>query len=1624
MRAADGTVDRYVRVRKLGEGGSGVVWLVEDRLRPGLNLALKELTAGSRGREAGLRREFATLASLRHPNLAEVFELDVSPESGLPRFTLEYVEGEDLVSAVRVEGPGLLLEAAAEALRALGFLHDFGLIHRDVKPGNLLVRKRPRLGCRLVVLDFGLALRDDSEDVSAAGAAGTIPYLAPEILRGAPPSRRTDLYALGAVVFEAVHGRTPFSFDGRDIAGFRDSIAAGLGSVPSLPDGYPPGLAAWLREMLSPDPALRPSQASESLARLNAACETSFPPEVPASRAARLGSGPLPGREPELRALGEHLAPSEGPRVVFLCGGPGTGKTRLLHWLAGEAVLRGWEVVRPGASLAATSEPGGADPTVALVDRLRESASRHPTLALLDEVEVADGRVMRFLERVAREGSTAPVRVIAAVRPAEARQEVLRKLLRDVGIVPTLRRVDLGSLDSTAMRAIAERAVGSTAISEARVRWLLQASEGNPARAEALLVAGAWEKGGRSGLPPPADASAAGRLELLSDSARSWLQVVAALGDASEATVVRLLETGIAATREASQEVAATGLAREHQGRWAVESRAAAALVLARMATDDRARLFRKAGAALVEVEGAKADPWHLAQVWGAAGERERAVESAMRAAQQSQRHGDPLEAAERAAFAIGHLDRRDARRQALRLRQAEALDEAGVYRAAARAFGGVATLSRERSERAQAKARQSLALMRAGRNTTALRAAREARRLARGSRSRHAEAAALMAEGGALGREGRPEDALALLERSASILAELGDASGQADALHMRAIFESELRMPRAEADFLRALELYEAAGRKDRRLRTLIGLAVARFRAGLPEQARASFLEAKPLSEQAGQLQLVQVVTHWIALVEFELGAYDRALAAAVAAEEQALHLGQPAESARSRGVRAEILISCGRPSEAAALLRESVEAPPRDLDADAWDYQRVVLGHALLHASADHDATVKSLFDKALDGFRRRRRKRALLMTLVQEMERRARPGVSDPFEPVKIEFDATAQGAGQAVEPEMRVRVELARAAWLLERGNPEGAREAAAEAAEIADGTHLLALRAQARALLATAAQRAGRYDEHARVLERGREILKEAAERIEDLAMRRDFVDRPEFRGLTELPAAGAPSGERRVSALYEMIRVLNSESDPDALLETMLDMAIREVRAERGIILLRDAESDTFSVCAARNLEETETERDAQQYSRSIVAEAGAGRSVLALDAGHDERFRDSRSVSLLGIHSLLCVPLRSRGRIIGTVYLDTRRGGALFSPEDLRFLEAFADHAALALENVRARANLEDENRRLRAAVEERVQLGSLVGRSPAMQRVFDLIEKVASSDLPVLVQGESGTGKELVARAIHALSPLRRRTFLSENCASITETLLASELFGVTRGAYTGADRDRAGLFELADGGTLFLDEIADMSPGMQAQLLRVLQEGEIRRVGGERVIRVKVRLIAATNKDLHAEVSAGRFRQDLLYRLQVLMIQLPPVRERPGDVRLLVGHLLDRIAKQRRRPAPRVEQDVMALLERYGWPGNVRQIENSLQRLALLAGDRPISRSVIESDAELARSLLAPPGSGESAFSLERSERQQIARALAAAGGNRDRAARLLGISRATIYRKIREYGAGM
>jgi len=328
-----------------------------------------------------------------------------------------------------------------------------------------------------------------------------------------------------------------------------------------------------------------------------------------------------------------------------------------------------------------------------------------------------------------------------------------------------------------------------------------------------------------------------------------------------------------------------------------------------------------------------------------------------------------------------------------------------------------------------------------------------------------------------------------------------------------------------------------------------------------------------------------------------------------------------------------------------------------------------------------------------------------------------------------------------------------------------------------------------------------------------------------------------------------------------------------------------------------------------------------------------------------------------------------------------------------------------------------------LVSRHRLLASELAERVGPHNIVGRSAPMQRIFDMIARVAETKATVLITGESGTGKELIARALHFGSPRREAPFISVNCSALAETLLESELFGHERGSFTGAISSRKGRFELAEGGTLFLDEVGEMSPALQVKLLRVLQEMEFERVGGTRTLKVDVRVVAASNRDLKAEVAAGRFREDLFYRLNVVYLEVPPLRARAGDIPLLASHFAGKYGRSLRKPSLAISPEAMEVLSRYPWPGNVRELENAVERAAILCGADLIEAKDLPEDlrgAQKAKALPSDLYEMPLPEALDLIEARMIKRALMRAGYVQAQAAKALGITKSLLQYKMKKH----
>ncbi|MGA8178551.1 MAG: sigma 54-interacting transcriptional regulator, partial [Desulfobacterales bacterium] len=436
------------------------------------------------------------------------------------------------------------------------------------------------------------------------------------------------------------------------------------------------------------------------------------------------------------------------------------------------------------------------------------------------------------------------------------------------------------------------------------------------------------------------------------------------------------------------------------------------------------------------------------------------------------------------------------------------------------------------------------------------------------------------------------------------------------------------------------------------------------------------------------------------------------------------------------------------------------------------------------------------------------------------------------------------------------------------------------------------------------------------------------------------------------------------------LNLLYEVSTSIYAIKDFDEMLRLVLHRIKEVFQIDGASLALHEPDRKMFYFLQTVEMQQDGKHNDIEKmHFPDHLGVAGwvlrNNRTVLIPDASKDERIYKEFSLQKgLRTRSMICVPLRTPKGIIGVLYAINKLEGS-FTKKHSLLLEILAVTLAMAVENARHygllkqyATSLEAENRRLMSEVQSRFEVQGLVASSSSMRQLFSLLEKVIDVTTTVLIQGETGTGKELIAKVIHYNGPLKNKPFIAENCGALAENLLESELFGHVKGAFTGAISDKKGLFEMADGGAVLLDEIGEMSRTMQVKLLRVLQDGQFRPVGGSHYIKVNVRIIACTNRKLEEEMARGNFREDLFYRINVFPITIPPLRERKEDIPLLVAHFFEQFAKKFKRPIPRLTSTALELLSSYNWPGNVRELQNEIERAFTLAGsEKEISEACL-------------------------------------------------------------------
>jgi transcriptional regulator with GAF, ATPase, and Fis domain len=496
---------------------------------------------------------------------------------------------------------------------------------------------------------------------------------------------------------------------------------------------------------------------------------------------------------------------------------------------------------------------------------------------------------------------------------------------------------------------------------------------------------------------------------------------------------------------------------------------------------------------------------------------------------------------------------------------------------------------------------------------------------------------------------------------------------------------------------------------------------------------------------------------------------------------------------------------------------------------------------------------------------------------------------------------------------------------------------------------------------------------------------------------------------------VTDEEAAKTMEALNSYRKLFEFSERLLNNYDLADLLEALMDAVIQISNADKGFLIL--LEGNDLRVKVARNVRRENLADAMSHLSDSIVEKViKTKKPVIVSDAMKDAEFQNAMSVMSLQLSSVMCVPLLERGNLLGAIYVGNSSVAHLFDESHLEVLTIFASQASLIIRNALLVNELKLDNRLLSEKLEA-MRFGDIIGSCAAMQEVFKKVQKIATTDISVLITGETGTGKELIAREVHRRSARLKGPFVTINCGAIPENLLESELFGHVKGSFTGAVANKPGKFHAADGGTIFLDEIGEMPLNLQVKILRALQEKVVVRVGETRPEPVDIRVLAATNRNLEHEIKNGRFREDLYYRLNVVNIHLPPLRDRGDDVLVIAKYLLNRYMGEFGGTVKGFSPNAVIAIKKFGWPGNIRQLENHLKKACVLADKALVGPEDLGLTADVMPAIL------QLADAKEKFQREYINQVLELNNGNRTKTARDLGVDPRTIFRHLEKEDGG-
>ncbi len=1682
--------NRYKILKKLGSGGMGDVYEVLDT-QINTHLALKTSS------RKHIKNEFLTLSKLHHSNIVKVYDFGTIQyqASGLPQnaghpeyfFTMEYIEGgnfyelfKDNLPKTRAEYQ-LLYSIILQICDALRLIHFHKLVHCDIKPSNILIQFSETQEPRTVITDFGLIEKEAAQKLK-----GTLQYIAPEVLKGEKIDQGADFFSLGVTIYQILTHHLPFKGNNA-LTLIKQHTKGKIKPQKELNPTVPRKLNEFVLDLLQPKPRRKP-KSIDNLQKIIR--QISGEPHLPT-----VFTSLLIGRQKELSILKttwQEVKTGKG-RVISIYGENGIGKTRLLQEFKPYAQTEGArikefnsrrDILKTFADIIDQKPTEGTELNLfeKIANKLLNEAKQSPLLLVAEDLQSQKKPAFGLIEYLIRSIESAPILLIIT----SSDPKLINKDIQSIKYFSYINITPLSPRDTTAL-------VKSMLLTEDKIEdigtLIHTYTEGNPflittftrSLTENRILEktnGKWtlssDKLKTYQVPKDIKDFITPVLRGLSEDEFNLLKTGALLKNDFTLPVLKDLLSVKIHTLYSLQK---KGLIVENPAEnYSFTHQMVSNVIEKNVPISERTPLHRKIARVLAhrfqqDLERIAPDlTYHYLQ----ANEATKAYKFALLSGERAKNTLANTEAAEYFELALSLADKLDRKRKKFTLYEtlgdlyhtlSEYRDALTKYESALslatgnsptriyRKIGmiyrdqqnydgalnyfqkGFKVLSKEISQKtlllsdigwihmclgdfekslsysqkaikmaekyndqfALSYAHSTLGAvnLQKGDYEKASRYYRKALKVAKEIKNQDIIESTSYNLGQILWKTGKPREAAKLYKEGLKIQEKRGSP-------HILAQYHKALgTLAQEQGDFDSALRHYTSALNIFKRTGDKRRIAAVHMAQGIMYQERSdldnaidNYKAALMISQETKDMPLLTRIYNNLGDLYKNTGNLTKA----IKNFKESLKITKKTENTEIRAYTyrdmGEVLMLQGKMEKASKFLHQSFRLHQKQESKKGMAKVCQTLAEYYLLAG-----DISTAEDYCLKGIK-----------LCEEINDYLYLGI-------------TYRVLGTIYSRKGKIDKALASYSKSIETLKKSKAEHELGKTLLVA-GEEIFSIRGK----IGRKFWREGLLDQTSARLKQAEQIFKNLNANADLKKVNALILKLEKY---SPLLLESIPGEDKRLKTLYRMSQIVNSTMEINRLLEKILDLTIEIMEAERGFILLREGKE--LEVKTARNMDR-QSIADMSDFSRTIVENVEKkGERIITANAQTEPRFKDRKSIAKFKLLSILCVPFRIKDRVVGAIYIDDRRKKDAFTSEDLAFLRAFCDQAAIALENAKLIEELKTANKllelenidmkdqitHLRTAVEERYNFGNLIGKSKPMQKVYNVLEKIIKYDSSVIIEGETGTGKEIVANIIHYNGPKKDRNFIIVNSSAIPESLLESELFGYVKGAFTGATQDKLGLFEIADGGTIFLDEIAELDQNVQVKLLRVLQDGELRRVGATKSKKVDVRVIAATNRDLQKQVKKGKFRDDLYYRLNVMSIKMPPLKERKVDIPLLAAYILRKFRQKLHKNITGFTPEALYFLQNYHWPGNVRELENIIERAIVMAEGKKITEK------ELPKSLTQrEPGEDKEVVfpcSLADMEKRHIIAAFKAAGGNKRKAIKILDISRPTLDKKIKKYG---